>query len=92
MDEHQCVHSAGGDDVCCEHGFAEGGGRGKHAGIVRKHRGGGGFLFRAQSAGELQIQRISYDAFIANPWLDFQLLEKRKNFFETSARQGDVFG
>ena len=75
VDQHERVHSTGGDKVGGEHGFAEGRGGGQHAGVVGEHRGGGAFLLRTEGSGEKKIERSSRDTLVADHSFDFQLFE-----------------
>ena len=90
MDENKCVHFPRGNQPCRDDSFPEGGRCAQNAVIGRKHGIGGGLLFGAKLAVEFHLNRAANKSLIVELNRDIVRFEKRRDFIETTTRQGDV--
>lgn len=59
---------------------------------MAKHRFGRRFLFRPQLTGKRNIQRNTFEAFVAKNRLDLQVLKKAPHIINAPARQSEMEG
>ena len=90
MHQHQGVGRPGSDPGRRHDRLAEGGGRRKHAGIVREQRLRGRLLLAGALALEGRFDRAPGIAFVPPPDLDAERSEHLFRLIEASARQGHV--